>query len=137
MADDINRSAFDKLVAGMDSAERNDMLEKLNQSSVSVVQLVETENQFTDKNISLHVRFKEESALYRFFLWLRGLIEKKNPEKIYNEDVLASMARRLSRDHPGIVNHRNAVLDSVFFEHLRSLKNAADFFKPYFNIIND
>ena len=137
MADDINRSAFDKLVAGMDAAERNNMLEKLNQSSVSVVQLIETENQFTDKNITMHVRFKEESAIYRFLLWLRGLIERKNPEKIYNEDVLASMARRITRDHPGIVNHRNAVLDSVFYEHLRSLKNAADFFKPYFNIIDE
>ena len=89
MADDINRSAFDKLVAGMDSAERNNMLEKLNQSSVSVVQLMETENQLTDKNITLHIRYKEESAFYRFLLWLRGLIEKKNPEKIYNEDVLS------------------------------------------------
>ena len=137
MADDINRNAFDKLVAGMDAYERSDMLEKLNQSSVSVLQLVETENQLPEKNISLHIRYKEESAFYRFFLWLRGLLEKKDPEKIYNEDVLASMARRITRDHPGIVNHRNAVLDSVFFELLRSLKNAADFFKPYFNIIDE
>ena len=137
MADNLNRSAFDKLVAGMDSAERNDMLEKLNQTSVSVIQLVDTDNQYTDKSVSLHIRFKEESAFYRFLLWLRGLIEKKNPEKIYNEDVLASMARRITREHPGIVNHRNAVLDSVFYEHLRTLKSAADFFKPYFNIIDE
>ena len=115
MAEDINRSAFDKLVAGMDSVERSDMLEKINQSSVSVVQLVENESQKNDKNVTLHLRFKEESAFYRFLLWLRSIIEKKNPEKIYNEDVLASMARRISRDHPGIVNHKQFVLDSVFF----------------------
>ena len=133
----MNRSAFDKLVAGMDAAERSDMLEKINQSSVSVVQLVETENQLPDKNLSLHLRFREESAFYRFLLWLRGIIEKKDPEKIYNEDVLASMARRINRDHPGILNHRNGLVDSVFYEHLRSLKTAAEFFKPYFNIIDD
>ena len=137
MTDEMNRSAFDKLVAGMDAAERSDMLEKINQSSVSVVQLTETENQITDKNLTLHIRFREESALYRFFLWIRGLLEKKNPEKIYNEDVLASMARRINRDHPGILNHKNGLVDSVFYEHLRSLKNAADFFKPYFNTIDD
>ncbi len=137
MADPLNRSAFDKLVAGMDSEERSNMLEKLNQSSVSVVQLLETENQLPEKNVSLHIRFIEESAFYRFFLWLRGLIEKKNPEKIYNEDVLASMARRINRDHPGILNHKNSLLDSVFYEHLRALKSAAEFFKPYFNIIDD
>ena len=137
MTDDLNRSAFDRLVAGMDAGERSNMLEKINQSSVSVVQLIETENESTDKNITLHIRFKEESGFYRFFLWLRGLIEKKNPEKIYNEDVLASMARRITREHPGIVNHKHGVVDSVFFEHLRALKSASDFFKPYFNIIDD
>ena len=42
MADELNRSAFDKLVAGMDANERSNMLEKINQSSISVVQLVET-----------------------------------------------------------------------------------------------
>ena len=137
MTDEKNRSAFDKLVAGMDSSERSNMLEKINQSAVSVVQFVETENQLPEKNVTLHLRFKGESAFYRLLLWLRSLIEKKNPEKIYNEDVLASMARRINRDHPGILNHRNGLLDSVFYEHLRSLKSAAEFFKPYFNIIDD
>ena len=47
------------------------------------------------------------------------------------------MARRINRDHPGILNHRNGLVDSVFYQHLVSLKNAADFFKPYFNIIDD
>ena len=46
MMDELNRNAFDKLVAGMDPAERSDMLEKINQSEVSVVQLIETENLF-------------------------------------------------------------------------------------------
>ena len=137
MTDEMNRNAFDKLVAGMDATERSDMLEKINRSSVSVVQLIETEKQIPDKNLTLHLRFREESAFYRFLLWLRGIIEKKDPEKIYNEDVLASMARRINRDHPGILNHRNGLVDSVFYEHLRSLKTAAEFFKPYFNIIDD
>ena len=137
MTDDMNRSAFDKLVAGMDSAERSDMLEKINQSAVSVVQLVDSDNPFPDKNLTLHIRFKGESAFYRFLLWFRSLLEKKDPEKIYNEDVLASMARRINREHPGILNHRNGLVDSVFYEHLRSLKSSAEFFKPYFNIIDD
>ena len=35
------------------------------------------------------------------------------------------------------MNHRNALLESVFYQHLKTLKTAADFFKPYFNIIDD
>lgn len=137
MQKDDNRTAFDRLVAGMTSEERSSMLEKINQDSVSVVQFIETENQVPEKSLSLHLRFKEESFFYRFFLWLRGIIEKRSSEKIYNEDVIASMARRLNRDHPGIVNHRNGVLDTVFYEHLKALKSASDFFKPYFAIIDD
>ncbi len=137
MQKDDNRTAFDRLVAGMTSEERSSMLEKINQDSVSVVQFIETENQVSEKSLSLHLRFKEESFFYRFFLWLRGIIEKRSSEKIYNEDVIASMARRLNRDHPGIVNHRNGLLDTVFYEHLKALKSAADFFKPYFAIIDD
>ena len=137
MTDEMNRNAFDKLVAGMDTAERSDMLEKINQSAVSVVQFTEDANKIPEKNVTLHIRFKGESPFYRFFLWLRSLVEKKDPEKIYNEDVLASMARRINRDHPGILNHKNGLIDSVFYEHLRALKSASDFFKPYFNIIDD
>lgn len=137
MQKDDNRTAFDRLVAGMTSEERSSMLEKINQDSVSVVQFIETENQVPEKSLSLHLRFKEESFFYRFFLWLRGIIEKRSSEKIYNEDVIASMARRLNRDHPGIVNHRNGLLDTVFYEHLKALKSAADFFKSYFAIIDD
>lgn len=137
MQKDDNRTAFDRLVAGMTSEEQSSMLEKINQDSVSVVQFIETENQVPEKSLSLHLRFKEESFFYRFFLWLRGIIEKRSSEKIYNEDVIASMARRLNRDHPGIVNHRNGLLDTVFYEHLKALKSASDFFKPYFAIIDD
>ncbi len=135
--EDGNRSAFDKLVAGMSSEDRSVMLEKINQSSVPVVQFVETENQYPEKNLSLHLRLKEESFLYKFLLWIRSLIQKKDSEKIYNEDVLASMARRINRDHPGVLNHRDYVLDTVFFEHLKAIKAAADFFKPYFSVIDD
>lgn len=137
MQEDVKKSAFDKLVAGMDSEDRFEMLERIKESAAPAVQLVETENPINEKNLTLHLRFKEESFLYRFFLWIRGIIAKKDSEKIYNEDVLASMARRINRDHPGVINHRSGLLDSVFYQHLKALKSAADFFKPYFNIIDD
>ena len=64
MQKDDNRTAFDRLVAGMTSEERSSMLEKINQDSVSVVQFIETENQVPEKSLSLHLRFKEESFFY-------------------------------------------------------------------------
>lgn len=137
MLDDVKKGSFDKLVAGLSSEDRVNMLDRINKNSAPSVQFIETENDVPEKNMSLHLRYKNESILYKIMLWFRGLISKKSAEKLYNEDVLANIARKINRDHPGIINHRIQVLDSVFYQLLRSLKDSADFFKPYFTFIDD
>ena len=137
MASEDNKSAFDKLVADLSMDDRATMLENINKNTAPAIQFVENEEKLPENSMTLHLRYKQESLFYRIILWFRGLIYKKDSEKIYNEDVLASLARRVNRDHPGIVNHRIQVLDSLFYEHLKALKEAADFFKPYFSFIND
>lgn len=131
------KSSFDKLVAGLSADERTTMLRNINKNASPSVLLDESGNKVQEKNISLHLKFKGESVFYRFILWLRGIIEKKDPEKIYNDDVLIALARRVNRDHPGILDYRNQNLDSVFYERLKMLKESADFFKPYFAFIED
>lgn len=131
------KGAFDRLVAGLSSEDRSNMLERINKTSTPSVQFIETENQENEKNYSLHLRYKDESLFYKFIVWLRGLISKKETIKIYNEDVLASIAKKVDRNHPGLITHRIKCLDSVFYQHLKSLKEAADFFKPYFSFIDE
>lgn len=135
--DNSNRGAFDKLVAGLSMEDRASMLERINKTSAPAVQFIETEDTAPEKNITLRLRLKQESLFYKILLWFRALIHKKDSTKIYNEDVLASLARRVNRDHPGLVNHKVQILDSVFYELLKSLKEAADFFKPYYIFIDD
>ena len=36
-----------------------------------------------------------------------------------------------------MINHRIKVIDSIFYNRLKDLKEAADFFKPYFQNIKD
>ncbi|MCR5189103.1 MAG: DUF5312 domain-containing protein [Treponema sp.] len=135
--DNTNRGTFDKLVSGLSLEDRASMLENINKTAAPAVQLVETEDPLAGKNITLRLRLRNESIFYKIILWFRSIIQKKDSEKIYNEDVLASLARRVNRDHPGILNHRFQVLDSLFYEHLKALKEASDFFKPYFAFIDD
>lgn len=137
MLPDEKKSSFDKLVAGLSSEERSAMLQNINKNIPQSVSLDESGNKTSEKSVSLHLRLKGESVFYRFILWLRGIIEKKDAEKIYNDDVLMSLARRVNRDHPGIVDYRNKTLDSVFYERLKMLKESADFFKPYFAFIEE
>lgn len=137
MYEDNKKGAFDKLVAGLTSEDRMVMLDHINKTTAPSVQFTETEDLSQEKNLSLHLRFKQETLFYRIILWFRSIIYKKDSEKIYNEDVLASLARRVSRDHPGIVKHKLRVLDSIFYERLKSLKEVSDFFKPYFSFIDE
>ena len=137
MYEDNKKGAFDKLVAGLTSEDRMVMLDHINKTTAPSVQFTETEDLSQEKNLSLHLRFKQETLFYRIILWFRSIIYKKDSEKIYNEDVLASLARRVSRDHPGIVKHKLRVLDSIFYERLKSLKDVSDFFKPYFSFIDE
>lgn len=137
MQNEDKKGAFDKLVAGLSSEDRNNMLDRINKTSAPSVQFIETENQDTEKNVTLLLRYKDESLFYKFFVWLRGVISKKETVKIYNEDLLANIARKIDRNHAGLINHRIKSLDTVFYQRLRSLKEAADFFKPYFNFIDE
>lgn len=137
MSEDIKKGAFDKLVAGLSAEDRNSMLERINQNAAPSVQFVEMEEKPDEYSMTLKVRLENESVFYKFFLWLRGLIHKKETEQIYNEDIIAGIARKINREHPGLLMHRHGVLDSVFFERLRGLKECSDFFKPYLLLIDD
>jgi len=137
MQNEDKKGAFDRLVAGLSSEDRTNMLDRINKTSAPSVQFTETETPDKDKNVTLLLRYKDESIFYKFIVWLRGIIYKKETVKIYNEDLLASIAKKVDRNHPGILNHHIKSLDTVFYQRLRSLKDAADFFKPYFNFIDE
>lgn len=137
MVDDRKKGSFDKLVAGLSSEDRTVMLNRINQNLSPSVQFVETETAVDNNNTKLSLRIKQETFVYRFFIWLRSIFRKTSVENIYNEDIIASLARKVDRNHPNLLNHHAGVLDSIFYERLKSLKEAADFFKPYFSFIND
>ena len=136
MNDDQHRSSFDELVAGISSDERKYLLAKINQNREQSFPLMQPLREETD-NFTLDVKLNSESIFYKFFLWLRSLISKKQKIEIYNDDLVAGLARRINRNHPGIIDMSNGLILSLFFEKLKELKNAADFFKPYFSVFNE
>lgn len=135
--DENRKSTFDRLVAGLNAEERTAMLSRLNSNGEKNIEIVNDSQQFDSFSGSLSLRLKNESIFYRFFLWLRSFFSKSSQESIYNEDVLLSMARKINREHPGIINPQGEYLDSLFFERLTSLKTAADFYKPYLYLIEE
>lgn len=136
MNDDQHRGSFDELVAGISSDERKYLLAKINQNREHSFPLVQPAREETD-GFTLDIKLNSESFLYKLFLWIRSLISKKHKLEIYNDDLIRMLARKINKNHPGIVDMQNGLILSLFYEKLKELKNAADFFKPYFNIFNE
>ena len=138
MSDNDNKNAFDKLVAGLSSADRNAMLRRIHESTMQTVQIVTPDPDSNDQYQTLKVKLQNESFIYRFFLWIRALFQgNASKEQIYNDDQIANLAKKINHNHPGIINHKTKSLDYLFYERLQVLKEAADFFKPYCSFINE
>jgi hypothetical protein len=126
--DTLNKGAFDKLVAGLNSDERLSLLNKINKNTDIELQIEASD--LNEKNFNLLSQYKNESSFYKFLLWLRSFFLKISKEKLYNQDLIDRFAKELSNLHPGILRHKQRLLDNYFFERLKSLKDASDFFKP-------
>jgi len=136
MIESDNSSGFDKLVAGLSASDRRMMLSSINKNVAPSVRLVETEQNPANQDITLRIKYENESLFYKIILWFRSLIEKKETNLVYNDDVIARIAKKVNRDHPGLLDHRNFRLDTVFYQRLIALREAADFFRPYLNFVS-
>lgn len=132
-----NKGAFDKLVAGLNSEDRLAMLHRINQFASQTVQFSPAERDLTENKITLKQRFQKETFFYKVLIWLKSIFTKQTVDSLYEEDIIASLAKKISKNHPGIVNHKEKTLDYLFYERLLILKDAADFFRPYYSFIRD
>ncbi len=137
MSEENNRNAFDRLVAGLSNEDRLEMLSRIRTEQTEPVTLDAAPRDDDGKGGTLKLRINNESGFYRFMLWLRSFFQKTTADKLYNEDMISSIARKISKNHPGLINHKNMTLDSIFCEQLRNLKEAADFFRPYYIVANE
>ena len=136
MVESNTKSSFDRLVAGLNAEDRLAMLNRINQVSPQNYQL-EFEAADTESTVTLRKKLEGESVFYKFILWLRALFDKKNIEQIYGLDLINNIARKINSKYPGTINHRIKSLDYIFYERLLTLKEASDFFKPYYTYIED
>ena len=137
MIPDRNRNAFDNLVAGLSAQDRAEMLHRLNASGSNTINLVDVDDEIPEKNVSLHLKYQSLPFFHKFILWIRSMIQGKSAERVFNDDALVDLAKKINRIHPGLVDYRQKALDSLFFQQLKALKDAADFFKPYFVPVDD
>ena len=133
MSNEQRVSSFDELVAGISAEERKFLLAKINQNREETLPILQPLREDVDE-FTLDIKLRSESILYKFFLWLRSLITHTQKIELYNQDLIGTLARKINKSHPGIIDQSNGLLQSLFYEKLKELKASADFFKPYFQI---
>lgn len=132
-----SKTTFDELVSGISAEERSFLLSKLNRGKEPEVLVLQSSGEAASDGSYLDEKYKTEPFLYKLFLWLRSVLTKKNVGDLYNSDLVAELARKINRNHPGLIDQRNELLVSLFYEKLKELKTCADFFRPYFSVVND
>jgi len=130
------KTSFDKLVAGLSVSDRQKMLSQIAAMNKNVGFVVDSPVQ-ADVRVPLLESLQKEPLIYRFFLWIRSIISHTPKERLYNDDLLLDIARGVDRFHPNLLNSRYSYLDSIFYERLKSLQDAANFYKPYFSFIRE
>lgn len=136
MNEEQRKSSFDELVAGISSDERKFLLAKINQNRDQALPILQPIREEPD-DFTLDIKLRSESILYKFVLWLRSLMTHKAKIQLYNQDLVGTIARKVNKSHPGIIDQTNGLLQSLFFEKLKELKASADFFKPYFQAFSE
>jgi len=131
MADDFSQAedkTLNRLVSSLSLEERNEFLEKLNKkSTISFESLYET----PDKNES----FESFSVMYqrlpwytRFFYYLISIFKNTPSAKVFEDEQIARLGRKIQDKAPGLYNYQQKILLSGFFDLLMDLKQAARFF---------
>lgn len=126
-----DKNSFDRLVAGISSDERRNMLEQLRASNIQQIELYSDSSDIEKFSGTLSMRLKREGFFYRLILKIKAFFSKSKIEDVYNNDVLYAMAKKINREHPGVINPQGETLYNLFYDQLRKVKEAADFFKPY------
>lgn len=125
-------NSFDRLVSELGKDERLTLLQKLSSVSISNSEPTDApdilENQ--DLELDLQAKLKNESVLLRCWLFLKSIFTGVSQRIIYNDLLINRKAKNLTKKYPTIYDYkRNSLLTSFFLE-LKSLHQAAEFYKP-------
>lgn len=133
--DDSN--SFDRLVSGLSSNERKAMLDKLKTAGGDSDSSVSDENNSKYEEITFTHQLKNESILFRLFLWLRSLFTNIPAETLYNEHKIDMIARYIDKNSPELIDYKRGILQPSFYSKLNEIKLCAEFFRPYISIIEN
>ena len=128
----MERDSFEQMASGISAEERQNMLERMSATeSPTDGSLQPAEEKIDNDDEPIEIKIKHEPIFLRFIIWLKALLSNTSKAVIYNEYKLDQIASYIKRNFPGLIDAKQGLLLSAFYDKLSELKSCADFFKPY------
>lgn len=132
------RDSFERLATGLTAEERQNILAQMRPSdSQPTAPLRPVDEKLDDVSEPLDVKLKREPFFLRLFIWIKAVFSSTTPTVIYNEHRLSEIAHYIQKNFPGLINQKQSLILSPFYERLTELKTCADFFRPYIFSLDD
>lgn len=123
---------FDRLVSGISGDEREELLSKVQGAAGGSDKSPAPAASAKDSgHADVAKRYKAEPFYVRFWLWLKSLLTSVPVQSLYNDFLIAGVARRIERDFPDLIDSRKELLLSGLYLKTTQLRNCANFFRKY------
>ena len=126
-----SQSSFDSLVISLDSEERRSLLERIRSADSVADDPMDLHPvaQDDEQTVDLSVKFNSESILLRIWIYIKSMFTGISKQNLYNDLLINRKARNIGRNYPELYDPIHSVLMNSFYENIRNLRLAADFFK--------
>ena len=127
-------TTFDSLVTEISDSEREIMLNKMKKGKTAEAAEPKLRNEAIDSDNAeddLLVKLKQQSLLKQLWIWIKSALTNTPIEEVFNISLVATLAREIEKESPGIIKWKNRTLCNFFYEGLVQLKTAVEFFRPF------
>ena len=133
MSDGATKNTFDSLATGISTAERKDMLDKMNAASVEnpAVENKSPPPQEKTSQLEFVHRFQKLNLLQKIVVWLQALFTGSTVENVMNKTMVQRIAQGVEQRQPTLIVYSRKVLYRGFYDRLLKLKEAVNYFRPY------
>ncbi len=133
-----NRDSFDRMASEISDNERQRILDQMHSTEVQSPASLQPATEILDDNDGpFEIVIKKESSLIRFWIWLKAIFTNTTQQIIYNEYKLSIISKNVHKSFPGLINTKQRLILSPFYDQISDLKACADFFRPYFVTLDD
>ena len=126
-----SQNSFDSLVISLDNEERRSLLERIRSADTTADDPMDLHPALQDNEatVDLTVKYNNESILLKLWLYIKSLFTGTPKQTLYNDLLINRKARYVGRNYPELFDASHNVLMNSFYESIRNLRLAADFFK--------